>query len=73
MRAMMDAFIAYKREDRARVRPIVQALQRGLSVWWDQDMPGGARWRETIMEHLDEARCVIVVWRLSSPTSALGR
>ena len=60
---MSDVFISYKAEDRARVRPLVEALEaEGLSVWWDAHIGGGDEWRETIARHLDDARCVIVVW-----------
>ena len=60
---MSDVFISYKAEDRSRVRPLVEALEAdGLSVWWDAHIGGGDEWRETIARHLDEARCVIVVW-----------
>jgi hypothetical protein len=34
-----DIFISYKREDEARVAPIVEGLRSaGLSVWWDRDI-----------------------------------
>src|SRR5438270_389297 len=70
---MSDVFISYKTEDRPRVEPLVQALEaEGLSVWWDARVSGGEAWRETIAEHLDEARCVIVVWSKRS-TGAEGR
>ncbi len=60
---MSDVFISYKAEDRARVRPLVEALEAdGLSVWWDAHIGGGDEWRDTIARHLDDARCVIVVW-----------
>ena len=60
---MSDVFVSYKAEDRARVRPLVEALEaEGLSVWWDAHIGGGDEWRETISRHLDDARCVIVVW-----------
>ena len=60
---MSDVFISYKAEDRARVRPLVEALEAdGLSVWWDAHIGGGDEWRETISRHLDDARCIIVVW-----------
>src|SRR4051812_17937858 len=58
-----DIFISYKAEDRARVRPLVDALMAdGLSVWWDAHIGAGEDWRESIAANLDEARCVIVVW-----------
>ena len=60
---MSDVFVSYKAEDRARVRPLVDALEAdGLAVWWDAHIGGGDEWRDTIARHLDEARCVIVVW-----------
>jgi TolB-like protein/Tfp pilus assembly protein PilF len=60
---MSDVFISYKAEDRSRVRPLVEALEAdGLSVWWDAHIGGGDEWRDTIARHLDDAKCVIVVW-----------
>lgn len=60
---MADVFVSYKAEDRRRVQPLVQALEAdGLTVWWDAHIGGGDDWREQIQQHLDEAKCVIVVW-----------
>lgn len=60
---MADVFVSYKREDQARVTPLVDGLTgAGLSVWWDTAIPGGEAWRRTIIEQLEAARCVIVVW-----------
>jgi serine/threonine-protein kinase len=60
---MSDVFISYKAEDRRRIALLVQALEQGgLSVWWDAHIGGGEGWRESIQQHLDEAKCVIVVW-----------
>ncbi|HVR90895.1 MAG TPA: TIR domain-containing protein [Novosphingobium sp.] len=70
---MSDVFVSYKAEDRARVRPLVEALEAdGLSVWWDAHIGGGDDWRETIACQLDEARCVIVAWSKRS-TDVEGR
>lgn len=58
-----DIFVSYKAEDRPRVQPLVTALEaEGFSVWWDTHIGGGAHWREDIEQHLDAAKCVIVVW-----------
>ena len=58
-----DVFVSYKAEDRTRLRPLVAALEaEGFTVWWDTHIGGGAHWREDIQEHLDAAKCVIVVW-----------
>ena len=70
---MSDVFVSYKAEDRTRVAPLVEALEaEGLSVWWDARVSGGEAWRESIAEHLDEARCAIVVWSKRS-TGTEGR
>ena len=70
---MSDVFVSYKAEDRARVEPLVDALEaEGLSVWWDARVGGGEAWRESIAEHLDAAKCVIVVWSKRS-TGPEGR
>ena len=64
---MTEVFISYKRDDEARVLPIVEGLRRaGLKVWWDRDIEGGAAWRPTISDRLENARCVIVVWSKKS-------
>ena len=60
---MSDVFVSYKAEDRARVLPLVEALEAdGLSLWWDAHLGGGDEWRDSIQEQLAAARCVIVVW-----------
>jgi TolB-like protein len=58
-----DVFVSYKAEDRARLKPLVAALEaEGFDVWWDAHIGTGADWREEIQQHLDAARCVIVAW-----------
>ena len=58
-----DVFLSYKAEDRARLQPLVAALEAvGFSVWWDAHIGGGTNWRQDIEEHLDSAKCVIVAW-----------
>lgn len=58
-----DVFVSYKAEDRARIRPLVGALEaEGITVWWDTHIGAGAHWREDIQEHLDAAKCVVVAW-----------
>ncbi len=60
---MSDVFVSYKAEDRRRVKPLVEALQAdGYSVWWDEQIGGGAQWRHMIEAELNSAKCVIVIW-----------
>ena len=58
-----DVFVSYKAEDRARLKPLVDALEaEGFSVWWDAQIGGGTNWHEDIEQHLDTAKCVVVAW-----------
>lgn len=67
---MSDIFVSYAREDDARIRPLVSALeQRGWSVFWDHRIPAGETWRSHIGGALDQARCVVVAWTTSSVAS----
>lgn len=58
-----DVFVSYKAEDRARLKPLVDALEaEGFSVWWDARIGGGTNWHQDIERHLDAAKCVLVAW-----------
>ncbi len=68
---MTDLFVSYKSEDRARVAPLVAALEAdGVGVWWDAHIGGGSAWRDTIESELNAARGVLVVW--SERSTGLG-
>ena len=63
MGPMSDVFVSYKQEDRARAAKVVHALEaEGLTVWWDQHIEPGAHWRESIVQALSQAKCVLVLW-----------
>ncbi len=67
---MADIFISYSSEDRERVRPLAEALEkRGLTVWWDRALAAGDDYATVIQRALDEARAVIVVWSRNSVDS----
>jgi len=60
---MSDVFVSYKRENQALADRIVQGLRgAGMQVWWDQDIPTGAPWEETIERHLHQAKVCLVAW-----------
>jgi hypothetical protein len=70
---MAEIFLSYKATDRPRVAHLVAALRAGgLDVWWDQDIPVGGGWRETIAAELDAATLCVVAWSHAS-TGADGR
>jgi adenylate cyclase len=66
-----DIFVSYSRADKARVAPLVAALEaRGWSVWWDPEITPGDEFDTLIGAELEKARAVVVVW---SPNSVDSR
>ena len=64
---MSDIFISYSSPDRARVKPLVEALkQQGWSVWWDRTILAGKTFDRVIEAALKDSRCVIVLWSRDS-------
>jgi TIR domain len=59
-------FISYAHADRERVEPLVNALVARFNVWWDRDIEIGQTWRQSLVEKLAAARCVVVVWTVAS-------
>jgi len=67
---MTDIFISYAREDEARIRELVHALEeKRWSIFWDRRIPTGKSWQSYIAQALSDARCVIVAWSHHSITS----
>ena len=67
---MADIFISYARSDRARVAPLVAAIEaRGWSVWWDPAIAAGQQFDDQIDAELQAASAVLVVWTATSVAS----
>ena len=67
---MSDIFISYSSEERNRVLPLVNALEKtGWSVFWDRTIPAGKTWRQVIGAEIRTCRSVLVAWTESSVTS----
>jgi adenylate cyclase len=65
-----DIFLSYSRTDKARVAPMVAALEaQGWSVWWDPEITPGDEFDALISAELERARAVVVVWSTSSVDS----
>lgn len=70
---MTDVFISYSREDRDRVRPIVEALQHeGWDVWWDPSIPLRGQ-NDIVDSKLEAAGVVLTVWSHGSRKSEYVR
>ncbi|MGO9038419.1 MAG: TIR domain-containing protein [Steroidobacteraceae bacterium] len=68
---MADIFISYARSDKARVAPLVAAIEaKGWSVWWDPAIAAGQQFDDQIDAELEAASAVLVVW---TPTSVASR
>jgi adenylate cyclase len=68
---MADVFVSYARVDKARVAPIVAAIEaQGWTVWWDPEIAAGQQFDDQIEAQLAAAKCVLVVW---TPTSVVSR
>ena len=68
---MADVFISYARADKARVAPLVAAIEaKGWSVWWDPAISPGKEFDDEIDVELQAAKSVLVVW---TPTSVVSR
>lgn len=67
---MADVFVSYARSDKARVAPLVAALEaQGWAVWWDPAIAPGQEFDQQIAEELANASAVLVVWTPASVQS----
>jgi adenylate cyclase len=67
---MADVFVSYARGDKARVAPLVAAIEaRGWSVWWDPEIAPGQDFDRQITKELEMAAAVLVVWTPKSVES----
>jgi len=67
---LSEIFLSYASADRARVAPLVHALEaEGLQLWWDRDVDYGQSFHKVIQQALTAAPAVIVVWTNESVQS----
>lgn len=68
--SQIDVFISYARPDREAARALAALLEaRGFAVWWDWNLIGGRDYRAEIIDALERARKVIVLWSAESIAS----
>lgn len=67
---MRHVFISYAREDQAKARIIADGLERvGIHVWWDDRLQLGQSFEPEIINALNNALAVLVLWSRSSVRS----
>ena len=67
---MADVFVSYARTDKARVAPLIAAMEaKGWSVWWDPEISPGQEFDDQIEAEINAAKAVLVVWTPISVTS----
>jgi hypothetical protein len=60
---MIDLFLSYARADRGWVSKLAESISSdGWRIWWDREIPLGAQFQRAIVDALEMARCVSVVW-----------
>ncbi|MGH8274808.1 MAG: TIR domain-containing protein [Gammaproteobacteria bacterium] len=68
---MADVFVSYARSDKARVAPLVAAIEaKGWSVWWDPEITPGQEFDDQIDAEINAAKAVLVIW---TPVSVSSR
>ncbi len=64
---MADIFISYKRQDSARVEPLVRLLERAdYTVWWDEGLEPGDEWFNRILDELECSNLTLGIWSEAS-------
>jgi len=67
---MADVFVSYARSDKARVAPLVAAIEaKGWTVWWDPEITPGQEFDRQIAAELERAVAVLVIWTPNSVES----
>ncbi len=67
---MVDVFISYSRDNKARVADIAKAVAAaGYDVWWDAELPPHRSYGDVITEKIGSAKAAIVVWSHASAQS----
>ncbi len=67
---MSDVFLSYASADRDRAQRVAEHLAHaGYDVWWDRTIPPGRVFDEVIQEALNAAKCVVVLWSVTSVRS----
>ncbi|SEH18567.1 SH3 domain-containing protein [Sphingopyxis sp. YR583] len=67
---MVDVFISYSRDNKARVADIASAVTAaGYDVWWDAELPPHRSYGDVITEKIGSAKAAIVVWSHTSAAS----
>ncbi len=67
---MVDVFISYSRDNKARVADIAAAVAAaGYDVWWDAELPPHRSYGDVITEKIGSAKAAIVVWSHASAAS----
>jgi hypothetical protein len=72
--SMSSVFISYSRADRSAAKALASALtSNGYKVWWDAELVGADDFTDAILDALQNARAVIVIWSKASAKSRFVR
>jgi hypothetical protein len=54
------AFISYSRDDKELSNDFEFLKKKGVSIWYDKDMPGGVDWQKSISQHIVQSKLFII-------------
>lgn len=67
---MANVFISYSRDDKDYAEALANMLhKRGATVWWDTELMPAERFRDRILEEIENADVIVVLWSKSSRSS----
>ncbi len=65
-----DVVISYKSDEKGRTGFVVALLEAaGFKVWWADKLSAGQSYDSVILETIDNAKCVVVLWSQASVIS----
>ena len=72
--AMSIVFISYSRADRSTAKELASALTSyGYKVWWGVELLGTDDFTDAIVDALQNASAVIIIWSKASAKSKFVR
>jgi hypothetical protein len=72
--SMSSVFISYSRVDRSTAKALASSLtSSGYKIWWDVELVGTDDFTDAIVNALQNARAVIVIWSKASAKSKFVR
>jgi hypothetical protein len=65
-----EVFVSHSKEDKDAVEKLAEVIEAGgFAVWFDRDLMAGDSFRKVIVDRINSAKAVVVLWTVNSITS----